>query len=160
MRRDTPRRERFIFPDGTSVEIVVFGHAGTRADECPSPAPWTAHVEEAAAPAAPEAPAADGARLTAAPSVCSRCAGEFLYPEEWERNRDGDWNIVMRCPDCEARVQIVLTRAAVEELNRTLYRRTQDLARQADRLSRRNFAEEAEKLVRALAGDLILPMDF
>jgi hypothetical protein len=96
----------------------------------------------------------------AAPSVCGCCANEFLYPEDWERNRDGDWNLVMRCPNCETRIHIVLGREAVEELNRTLYRHAQALARDADRLSRSNFEEEAEKLVRALACDLILPMDF
>ncbi len=90
-------------------------------------------------------PEADGARLTAAPSVCSRCAGEFLYPEDWERNRDGDWNLLMRCPNCEARTRIVLGREAVEDLNRTLYRHAQALAREADALSRRNFEEEARE---------------
>ena len=55
---------------------------------------------------------------------------------------------------------IPAAREAVEELNRTLYRHAQALARQADSLSRRNFEEEAEKFVRALACDLILPMDF
>ncbi len=159
MRKDTPRRERFIFPDGSSVEIVVFGPSHRGGEAYAPPAAWTAHDRETAAPAA-HAPAADGARLTAAPSVCSRCASEFLYPEDWVRNRDGGWNITMRCPNCEARVHIVLGREAVEELNRSLYRHTQALARQADTLSRRNFEEEADKLVRALARDLILPMDF
>jgi RNase P subunit RPR2 len=151
----TPRRERFIFPDGTALEIVVFsssprGHAGVhRATRDSGP------VRDD-----PPAPHADGARLVAAPGVCSRCASDLLYPEDWERNRDGDWNVVMRCPDCEAHIRIVLGREAVEELNRTLYRHAQAFAREADHLSRRNFEEEAEKLVRALARDLILPMDF
>ena len=156
MRHMTPRRERFIFPDGTAVEIVVF--ASPRSDAAPSS--WISHPHVAADQLDPGLPAADGARLIAAPSVCSHCASEFLYPEDWSRNRDGDWNILMRCPNCEARVQIVLGREAVEELNRSLYRHTQTLARQADTLSRRNFEEEAGKLLRALAGDLILPMDF
>ena len=160
MRKDTPRRERFIFPDGSSVEIVVFRPLRAGADVCAAPAAWTAQAHEADAPPAPEPPVADGARLVAAPSVCSRCASEFLYPEDWARNRDGDWNILMRCPNCEARVRIVLGREAVEELNRAIYRQTQALARQADTLSRRNFEEEADKLLRALARDLILPMDF
>jgi len=158
MRANTPRREQFIFPDGTSVEIVVF--ASPRDDVALSPGPWTPHPRERAPGVEPELPAADGARLAAAPAVCSRCAGELLYPEDWTRNRDGDWNILLRCPDCEARLQIILGREAVEELNRTLYLHTQALARAADTLSRRNFEEEAGKLVRALAADLILPMDF
>jgi hypothetical protein len=155
MRARQPRRERFIFPDGSALEIVVFSASGD-----PS-AHWQARPQEQARPAPePGAPAADGACLTAAPSVCGRCASELLYPLDWERNRDGGWNILMRCPNCETRISIVLDREGVEELNRTLYRHMQALARQADTLSRRNFEEEAAKLVHALAGDLILPMDF
>lgn len=163
----TPRHERFVFPDGTALEIMVFtsriGDAGTSA-----PASWTAPAS--GTPPGDDGvgalgrdlalPEADGARLTAAPSVCSRCAGEFLYPEDWERNREGGWNLLMRCPSCEARTRIVLGREAVEDLNRTLYRHAQALAREAEAQSRRNFEEEAQKLVRALARDLILPMDF
>lgn len=161
MRGRRLRRERFIFPDGTSVEIVVFVLSRSGAEEPGRRIPWTAaHARPRATDAAHPLPAAEGAHLTAAPSVCSRCASEFLYPEDWAHNCDGDWNILMRCPNCEARVRIVLGREAVEELNRALYRQTQALARQADTLSRRNFAEEADKLLRALAGDLILPMDF
>jgi hypothetical protein len=155
MHQQKPRRERFTFPDGSTLDIVVFGPSATEDDA----ARWAAHDPDAARDAA-SGPAADGARLTAAPSVCSRCGSEFLYPVEWERNRDGDWNILMRCPNCEAHVRIVLGREAVEELNRALYHHAQALARLADSISRRNFEEEAGKLVRALARDLILPMDF
>jgi len=155
MRYMRPRRERFILPDGTALEITVFA-SPSRDDAGGHRA---AHTREPAG-ARPAAPAADGPRLVAAPSVCSRCASEFLYPEDWERNRDGDWNLLMRCPNCEAWTRIVLGRGAVEDLNRTLYRHAQTLARQADALSRRNFEEEAEKLLLALARDLILPMDF
>jgi hypothetical protein len=127
-----------------------------------TPPPWTSPARGGVPAVGNDLalPAAEGARLPAAPSVCSRCAGEFLYPEDWERNRDGGWNLLMRCPSCETRTRIVLGREAVEDLNRTLYRRAQALAREADALSRRNFEEEAGKLVRALARDLILPMDF
>ena len=155
MRDGGPRRERFIFPDGTAVEIVVFA-SRPRSDG----AVRRAAQDRGPVRDDPPAPPAEGARLAAAPSVCSRCGDEFLYPEDWERNRDGEWNLLMRCPNCEVRTRIVLGREGVEDLNRTLYRHAQALAREADTLSRRNFEEEAQKLVRALARDLILPMDF
>lgn len=153
MGEEPPRRERFIFPDGTAFEIMVFASS-----------PRDSAVVHRAVDERPvrddPAPPAEGALLAAAPSACGRCASELLYPEDWERNHDGDWNLFMRCPNCETRSRIVLGREAVEELNRTLYRHAQALAREADRLSRNNFEEEAGKLVRALAQDLILPMDF
>ena len=55
---------------------------------------------------------------------------------------------------------MLLDRAGVEEFNRELYFGTQALAREADLMSRRNFEEEAAKIVAALGRDLILPMDF
>jgi hypothetical protein len=153
-----PRRERFVFPDGSVVEILVFACSAGNA----AVTRWEARVEGRGRPRPPkpDAPQADGARLAAAPTVCSRCGSTFVYPVDWERNREGGWNIRMRCPNCESQTRIVLAREAVEDLNRTLYQQTRTLARQADTLSRRNFEEEAEKLVRALARDLILPMDF
>ena len=66
----------------------------------------------------------------------------------------------LRCPECETRREVVLGRAAVEQLNRELYHGAKAIAREAERLSRRNFEDEAERIVTALERDLIQPMDF
>jgi hypothetical protein len=55
---------------------------------------------------------------------------------------------------------VTLGRASVEHLNRELYRGAQALAREADRVTRRNFEDEVDRIVAALERDLILPMDF
>ena len=63
-------------------------------------------------------------------------------------------------PHCETQRSVVLDREGVEAFNREIYLGSQALAREADSMTRRNFAEESAKLVEALARDLILPMDF
>ena len=55
---------------------------------------------------------------------------------------------------------MTLGRASVEQFNRELYQGAQAIARAADPMTRRNFEEEAERIVAALERDLILPMDF
>lgn len=162
---DDNRMELFIFPDGTAVEIFVFDQAPvsrrtparTSHDHAPAP---SSPPPESARRAESQAPPPEGVTVDSASGECPVCGGAHVFPDDWERNRDGDWNIVMRCPECETRRRIVLGREGVEALNRTLYRNAQTLAREADVLSRRNFEEEAAKLVEALALDLILPMDF
>jgi hypothetical protein len=157
------RRELFIFPNGTAVEIIVFTPApktlhpvSRRQRSKPAAAPQ----RPAAGPSAASAPPPFGIREEHAPSACPLCGSDLLYPVDWARNREGDWNIRLRCPNCEAQRHIILGREGVEAFNRTLYLRAQALAREAHTLSRSNFEEEAEKLVEALYGDLILPMDF
>jgi hypothetical protein len=160
MRRQDDRLELFIFPDGTAVEIIVFAAARGRRGVTEG-RPLRGAAPSAATPGRePEPPKPDGQRVTSAPSMCPACGSELVYPVDWQRNCDGDWNLRLRCPNCEAQRRIVLGREGVEDLNRTLYRLTCALAREADTVSRRNFEEEAAKLVEALTLDLILPMDF
>jgi hypothetical protein len=157
------RRELFIFPDGTPVEIIVFAPAARARHAVPRrqrSGPAAAPQKPAAGPDAAPAPPPFGSREERAPCACPMCGSDLLYPVDWARNREGDWNIRLRCPNCEAQRHIILGREGVEALNRTLFRRAQALAREADTVSRSNFEEEAAKLVEALYRDLILPMDF
>jgi uncharacterized protein YbaR (Trm112 family) len=94
------------------------------------------------------------------PYVCPVCRSPLVYPADWDRTGETAWVIDLRCPECETRREITLDRPGVEELNRRLYLGLQALAREAERMTRRNFEEEAAKFVAALARDLILPMDF
>jgi hypothetical protein len=166
MSDDSYKIEVFVFPDGTSVEMIVFDEVSRR--------------RGAAAPAAPSrsmASAQGGASSrTTAPAPCCVpapprrdeknahscpvCGSAFVYPLDWERSGDAEWNLRLRCPECETRREVVLGRAAVEQFNRELYHGAQAIAREAERLTRRNFEDEAERIVAALEGDLIQPMDF
>jgi hypothetical protein len=158
---DEHRIELFVFPDGTEVEIIVFERprgpyeAGPRASSgraCPrGPLVAEAHSAEQAARADdPEAPV----------HICPLCRGELVHPVSWERTGERSWALRLRCPDCETERAVTVGRAAVEDFNRSLYYGHQELARAAQEMSRRNFEEEAARLVAALELDLILPMDF
>jgi hypothetical protein len=94
------------------------------------------------------------------PHVCPVCHSELVYPVDWQRTSDTAWRLRLRCPECDTERDAVLGRADVEEYNRHLYYGSQELAQAAQEISRKNFEEEAAKLVAALEMDLILPMDF
>jgi Zn-finger nucleic acid-binding protein len=129
--------ERFIFPDGTERDMLVFD---------PS--------HDAPCPTAP--PPTD----TRDPHLCPVCGSPLVHPTEWQRIAVAAWRITLRCPNCETLRTVVLDRGQVELLNRALYEGTEHLSRQADLLVRHNFEEEADKFVAALDADLILPIDF
>jgi len=94
------------------------------------------------------------------PHVCPVCGSELVYPIDWQRTSDTAWKLRLRCPECETERDATLGRADVEDFNRRLYYGSQELAQAAQEMGRRNFEEEAAKLVAALEMDLILPMDF
>jgi len=188
MREQDFRIELFVFPDGTEIEMLVFekpvertGGAAGR-DEARCETPRRAAAADATSPAAREAAArgqADPAPTVTPedvgrhqsgageapepgrrPHVCPVCDSELVYPVDWQRTSDVAWLLRLRCPECETERDATLGRADVEEFNRRLYYGSQELAQAAQEISRRNFEEEAAKLVAALEMDLILPMDF
>ena len=91
---------------------------------------------------------------------CPVCRSTLVYPLDWGRSGPASWTLILRCPECETRREVTLGRASVEEFDRELYRGAQAIAREADLMTRRNFEEEAERIVAALEHDLIQPMDF
>ena len=129
--------ERFIFPDGTERDMLVF--------------------EREAAVSCPAAPDPAAPRDV---HVCPLCRSPLVHPTEWQRSGPATWRITLRCPNCETQRTVTLDRQEVERLNRALYEGTEHLARQADQLVRRHFQEETAKFVAALDADLILPIDF
>ena len=153
--------ELFIFPDGTRVEMIVFD-AATRARGAVQPAQASAGPAAATPTRAAPAPC----RVPPPPQEdtdahhCPVCRSELVYPLDWDRSGPASWTMILRCPECETRREVTLGRASVEELNRELYQGAQAIAREADRLTRRNFEDEVERMVAALECDLILPMDF
>jgi len=161
--------ELFIFPDGSAVEMIVFAPpcAPSPASSRPACECDAGEAQQAAQPGAkptatqaPQAPPPVGQEPDGAAHECPLCGSDLVYPLDWERNRDASWNLVLRCPNCETQRHVVLGREGVEAFNREIYLGAQSLAREADCMIRRNFAEESAKLVEALALDLILPMDF
>ena len=158
--------ELFIFPDGSAVEMIVFAPACTPSQTSSRPArerdagSAERKAQSDLKPAARQAPPPDGQELGGLAHECPLCASDLVYPLDWERNCEASWNLVLRCPNCEMQRRVVLGREGVEAFNREIYLGAKVLAHEADSMTRRNFAEEAAKLVEALALDLILPMDF
>jgi hypothetical protein len=161
VRNDDFKIELFVFPDGTEVELIVFDddcrrRGGTKPAAPTAPAPKGTAQKTAPSPCcAPPPPREDPALYT-----CPLCGSRLVYPMDWRRDGDAAWKLQLRCPECETRREVTLGRASVEHFNRELYLSSQAMAREAERLSRRNFEEEAERIVAALERDLIQPMDF
>ena len=182
MDHDDFRIELFIFPDGTAVEMIVFDREGAEACALPPEGAKRARPEQSLGQAqrkaagvgpaagrdgaasrdhaAAEAPPATGVACDGDAHVCPLCGGELVYPVDWQRNDEAGWNLRLRCPECETERRVTMDRAGVEALNRRLYHGAQAVAREAEAMTRRNFEEEAAKIVRALAAGLIQPMDF
>lgn len=162
---DEYRIELFIFPDGTEMEMIVFergdapAHIGiTARHDCGDGSGDRRDARRE--PTVKQAPPAARPAFEGEAHVCPVCGSRLVYPVDWHRNDEATWNLTLRCPNCEIQRDITLGRASVEELNRELYHGAQALTREADIVSRRNFEEEAQKIVAALGRDLIQPMDF
>lgn len=143
--------ERFIFPDGSERDMLVFeSDSGDQPQAVSKAAPGTA----CPLTAAPPAPAPRAAH------ICPMCGSALVHPTDWRRTGIACWKVTLRCPNCETVRTVTLVREEVEQLNRALYEGTERLARQADQLVRHHFEEETAKFVAALEADLILPIDF
>jgi ribosomal protein S27E len=150
--------EVFVFPDGTSVDVLVFDEDARRRG-CTAPAATAHRGSSAPGPCCVPPPPAQEDESDCA-HECPACGSTLVYPVDWDRSGRAAWTLRLRCPECETRREVVLGRAAVEQFNRELYRGAQAIAREADHLMRRNFEDEVERIVVALEHDLILPMDF
>ena len=156
MSDDKYRIELFIFPDGESVELMVFDKARRSSVSAPAvTAPAPAQLPPSPCCVPPPPPLED---LEA--HKCPVCGSELVYPVDWDRSSQISWTLHLRCPECELRREVTLGRASVEQFNRELYFGAQALAKSADQMTRRNFEDEVDRIVAALERDLIQPMDF
>ena len=165
MSDDSYKIEVFVFPDGTLSGDDRFDEARRVAARLRRPRPPTPASAQGGASSrrrrrrrAASAPAAQGREGRAQlPRLRQRLS---CTPSTGSAPATPSWNLRLRCPECETRREVTLGRASVEEFNRELYDGAQAIARECDLMTRRNFEEEAERIVAALEGDLIQPMDF
>lgn len=155
---DDYRVELFIFPDGMTIEMIVFDQdqADCSPETCVSSERATAAVVDALERSAGSPAAVDEDDI----SVCPVCHSRLVYPTDWERTGSSTWELKLRCPNCETQRAVTLDREGVERFNRVLYEGSEALARQAEQLERVHFEEESERFFRALDEGSILPMDF
>src|SRR3954470_7364130 len=104
MRRPSNSRHavrRVVLPSGKTIEIVYFSDAPKATDSVADPA------TEAAAPDQPQAPAEEL-------HVCPACESSLVHPTDWDQVGDSEWNLSLRCPNCEWRGNGVFAQEAVE----------------------------------------------
>jgi hypothetical protein len=124
-----------VLPSGKSIEIVYF---------------------------------ADGREVVAAPPPpredrlheCPSCDSTLVYPTDWEQAGEGEWDIDLRCPNCEWTGRGVFGQQAVEHLDVELDSGTEVLVRDLRQLAQANLEDEIERFAAALHAGHIWPMDF
>ena len=101
-----------------------------------------------------------GAPATGPLHLCPCCDSDLVQPIEWTEASEDQWELLLRCPNCEWSDEGVFHQEAVEELEEHLDEGLADLLGDLHRLTQANMAEEIERFVTALEADLILPEDF
>jgi hypothetical protein len=167
MSEDDYKIELFVFPDGTTVELIVFEPDGSRGG-APSAALRTREDTPPVGPRTERSGAAEGTLPAEAPEeipadeahICPCCASDLVYPVDCRRETPATWILDLRCPNCERTRRIKLGHAGVQKMSRRHSQEARAMARQAETMKRRHFEEEAARIVEALTCGLILPMDF
>jgi hypothetical protein len=78
----------------------------------------------------------------------------------WERIGAGEWQLLVRCPECFAQGSLYLDDIRARQFQNLLDEATREIEEYADYLDRQSFKESMDSFVQALRKDLICPMDF
>jgi hypothetical protein len=92
--------------------------------------------------------------------ICPECQGELVQPITWTEASEDQWELLLRCPNCDWNTQGIFDQAAVEELEEHLDEGLAEMISDLQRLTQANMAEEMDRFLAALQADLILPEDF
>jgi hypothetical protein len=128
---------RVVLPSGREIEVVYF-------DAQAAPADVTSTVTN------------PDRRL----HECPECDRGLVYPVEWEEASPTQWEVLLRCPNCEWSDLGIYEQAVVDRFDEELDRGTEALVEDLTRLQQANMEDEIERFTSALASDAIWPMDF
>jgi hypothetical protein len=92
--------------------------------------------------------------------VCLACSSDLVYPVEAAEAAPEEWNVLLRCPNCDVYRNGIFSQHTVDALDCELDRGQETLAREYERWLRMNMAAEIERFVGALNAGAILPEDF
>jgi hypothetical protein len=92
--------------------------------------------------------------------ICPECQSPLVQPVDWAEAGNDNWELSLRCPNCDWSTDGVYNQAAVEELEEHLDDGLADMLSDLQRLTKANMAEEIDRFLAALQADLILPEDF
>lgn len=102
----------------------------------------------------PEAPANPGLH------VCPECHSDLVQPTDWSEAGEDQWELQLDCPNCWWHGEGVYGREHVMQLEEELDRGLTAILDDLRRLTQANMADQIDRFVNALQGDLILPEDF
>jgi hypothetical protein len=92
--------------------------------------------------------------------ICPECDRDLVFPVEWEEASPTDWEVLLRCPNCEWTSIKSYDQATVDRFDRALDEGTEVLLRDLKRLEQANMEEEIVRFSKALEAGAILPEDF
>jgi hypothetical protein len=133
-----PFVKRVTLPSGKSIEVLYFGDTAERPAETPAAATETVRPLH----------------------VCSDCESTMVYPTDWTEAGAENWEVELRCPNCEWRGSGIYTQEVVEAFDDELDRGIDVLLSDYRSLVNANMEEEIERFAKALEFDAILPQDF
>ncbi len=92
--------------------------------------------------------------------TCPLCKSNLVYPVERYQINDMEWKIMLLCPNCLCKREMIVDRETVRELLKNARIGRESLMRELDNMQKKNMEEEADKFITALHKDHILPIDF
>ena len=92
--------------------------------------------------------------------TCPLCKSSLVYPVERYQINDMEWKVLMLCPNCLCKRELVVDRETVRDLLKTARVGRESLMKELDNMQKKNMEDEAEKFINALFKDHILPIDF
>jgi hypothetical protein len=92
--------------------------------------------------------------------ICPECDRNLVYPVEWEEASATEWEVLLRCPNCEWTEVGIFDQATVDRFDEQLDEGTDILLGNLQQIQRTNMAEEIDRFVEALEADAIWPDDF
>jgi hypothetical protein len=92
--------------------------------------------------------------------VCPACVSDLVQPISWSETVDGNWDLLLECPNCGRSESGTFTQLQVERLEDRLDEGLTDMITDLHKLTQANMTADVERFVSALDTGLILPEDF
>jgi hypothetical protein len=92
--------------------------------------------------------------------ACPSCESDLVQPLSWNETPDGQWDLMLECPNCGWVETGTFTRLQVEHLEDHLDEGLTEMIADLQRLTQANMAADIDRFVSALDAGLILPEDF
>jgi hypothetical protein len=126
--------KRVTLPGGKTIEVVYFRDTGDQVDQRSAPQREL--------------------------HMCPACESHLVYPTYWSEADESDWEVSLRCPNCEWSEIDVFDQETVERFDEQLDRGTDELVDDLKRLIYANMEEQIDRFCEALGNDHVLPEDF